>query len=53
VNDPTGTLLTFDPFTQTPVEGTHWRKGEDFGKPADADAYTLPRTFRFSVGLRF
>ncbi len=46
-------LVPFNPFTETPVRGTHWELGEDFGKPTSKDAYTLPRTFRFSVGLRF
>jgi hypothetical protein len=27
--------------------------GPDFGKPTSAVGYQLPRTFRFSVGLRF
>ena len=43
----------FNPFTTTPVQGTHWDYGEQFGQPIAADAYTLPRTFRFSVGVRF
>ena len=30
-----------------------WAKGPNFGKPVSKDAYTLPRTFRFSVGARF
>jgi hypothetical protein len=51
VDDPT--LARFNPFTETPVEGTHWTKGEKFGKPISRLAYTLPRTFSFSVGLRF
>lgn len=44
---------TFNPFTQTPVQGTHWDYGEKFGQAIAKDAYTLPRTFRFSVGVRF
>jgi len=44
---------TFNPFTETPVKGVHWDYGDDFGKAIAADAYTLPRTFRFSVGIRF
>jgi hypothetical protein len=46
-------LQTFNPFTQTPVEGVHWRKGPQFGRPLTPLAYQTPRTFRFSVGLRF
>jgi outer membrane receptor protein involved in Fe transport len=53
VNDTELGLVPFNPFTETPVRGTHWDLGETFGKPVDEDAYTLPRTFRFSVGLRF
>ena len=43
----------FNPFTQTPVQGVHWDYGSQFGEAIAADAYTLPRTFRFSVGVRF
>jgi hypothetical protein len=50
-SDPT--LQPFDPFTETPVEGVHWRKGDDFGQPAQTIDYQQPRTFRFSVGFRF
>ena len=25
-------LEPFNPFTQTPVEGVHWRKGPNFGQ---------------------
>jgi hypothetical protein len=48
-----GDFLPFNPFTETPVRGTHWDYGPNFGKPVTAGAYTLPRTFRFSVGFRF
>ncbi len=43
----------FNPFTTTPVQGTHWDYGDRFGEAIAADAYTVPRTFRFSVGVRF
>jgi len=43
----------FNPFTTTPVQGTHWDYGDQFGDAIAADAYTVPRTFRFSVGIRF
>ncbi|MGV8039975.1 MAG: TonB-dependent receptor domain-containing protein [Thermoanaerobaculaceae bacterium] len=46
-------LQAFNPFTEKPVEGVHWRKGADFGKPLAPADYQLPRTFRFSVGIRF
>jgi hypothetical protein len=57
VDDPT--LTAFNPFTTTPVQGTHWRFDENtdgsskFGNPTAADAYTLPRTFLMQVGVRF
>jgi outer membrane receptor protein involved in Fe transport len=53
VNDPDGRLVPFNPFTETPVEGVHWEKGPNYGTVQDAEAYTVPRTFRFSLGLRF
>ena len=46
-------LESFDPFTETPVEGVHWRKGEDFGQAVTEDDYQTPRTFRVSLGIRF
>ncbi len=49
----TSTLTRFNPFTETPVEGVNWRKGPNFGKPVSPQAYEQPRTYRFSVGLRF
>ena len=42
----------FDPSTE-PVEGTHYAYAANFGQAVGRDAYQLPRTFRFSVGLRF
>jgi hypothetical protein len=48
-----GSLETFNPFTETPVEGVHWRRGDSFGQPLSEDDYQQPRTFRFSVGIRF
>jgi hypothetical protein len=46
-------LAPFDPYTETPVEGTHWRKASNFGQATGPRSYQLPRTYRFSVGLRF
>jgi hypothetical protein len=40
----------FDPFTRTPVRGVNYELASSFGTPT---AYQPPRTFRFSVGLRF
>jgi hypothetical protein len=46
-------LAVFNPFTDTPVEGVNWRLAPNFGTPTNRFAYTSPRTFRFSVGIRF
>ena len=51
VDDP-ARFQPFNPFTQTPVKGVHW----DYGTVRQghgADAYTLPRTFQFAVGVSF
>jgi outer membrane receptor for ferrienterochelin and colicin len=62
VIDPNNTTLSannddslqpFDPFTETPVEGVHWRKGPSWGQAQSEGDYQQPRTVRFSVGLRF
>ena len=47
------TLAAFNPFTETPVEGVHWKKGPSFGQPASPGSYQSPRDFNFSVGFRF
>ncbi len=54
----TSTLQRFNPFTETPVEGVHWRRGPNFGKAtADYTAFAphvqVPRTYRVSAGIRF
>lgn len=46
-------LQAFNPFTETPQEGVHWRKGPQFGQPTGVGSYQIPREYRFSVGLRF
>lgn len=46
-------LARFNPFTTTPVEGVHWRKGTNFGKATNELDYQEPRTFRMSLGFRF
>jgi hypothetical protein len=43
----------FNPFTTTPVEGVHWAKGPNFGKALNRFAYTTPRTFLTTFGVRF
>jgi hypothetical protein len=46
-------LEPFNPWTTQPVEGVHWAKGPAFGEPQTEADYQQPRTFRFSVGIRF
>ena len=36
----------FNPFTATPVEGVHWRKGPNFGKATTGNDLQVPRTYR-------
>jgi hypothetical protein len=48
-----GTYLPFNPFTTTPAEGVHWAKGPNFGKALNRFAYTSPRQFRLTFGIRF
>jgi len=43
----------FNPFTTTPQQGVNWQYGPTFGKPTSASAYQTPRTYRFSVGVKF
>jgi hypothetical protein len=50
---PPGALQPFNPLTETPVEGVNWVKGETFGQPIREEHFQTPRTFRFSVGVRF
>lgn len=53
VNTTVTNLTTFNPFTTTPVEGVNWRKGPNFGKAVVDTDYQVPRTYRFSAGIRF
>jgi hypothetical protein len=43
----------FDPFTEEPIEGTHWVKAPNFGQPTGPGSYQQPRTYRVSLGARF
>ncbi|MEQ1868829.1 MAG: TonB-dependent receptor [Vicinamibacterales bacterium] len=47
------TYAAFNPFTQTPVQGTHWNYGPNFGTALNRFAYTTPRTLQFGFGVRF
>lgn len=58
----TSGLVAFNPLTETPVEGVHWRKGANFGKPTGPGSYqntscptggVCPLTYGFSAGIRF
>ncbi|HEX6095846.1 MAG TPA: TonB-dependent receptor [Thermoanaerobaculia bacterium] len=46
-------LTAFNPFTTTPVEGTHYQFSPTFGQPTNREAYQDPREYRVSVGVRF
>ncbi len=46
-------LAPFNPFTETPVEGVHWRKGPNFGKPLSENDLQRPREFLVSLGVRW
>lgn len=52
-NRTDATLQAFNPFTTTPVEGVHYRKGPLFGQAISAAGYQTPRTFHVSGGFRF
>lgn len=49
-SDPQSALRPFNPYTEKPVRGVDYAYADSFGTPL---AYQPPRTFRFSVGLRF
>jgi len=46
-------LLPFNPFTETPELGKHYRLGPSFGKPVSAADYQPSRAFQLAVGLRY
>jgi len=43
----------FNPFLDTPVQGTNWDFGPNFGKAVNRFAYQPPRQVRVAVGVRF
>src|SRR5262249_37203698 len=47
------TMAAFNPLTTTPVEGVNFAKGATFGTAINRFAYTSPREFRLSFGVRF
>jgi hypothetical protein len=46
-------MTAFNPFTEQPVEGVHWKKGPSFGQPTSPGSYQGPRDMSVSVGIRF
>ena len=51
-NDSTA-YQAFNPFTETPVLGTHYGYGVDFGKPISPFDYQAPREFSIAFGIRY
>jgi hypothetical protein len=49
----TRTSTPFNPFTTTPVEGTHYTFASNYGAARNALDYQLARTYRVSLGVRF
>jgi outer membrane receptor protein involved in Fe transport len=49
----TAALQTFNPLTTAPVQGTNWNYNANFGTPKNRFAFTSPRAFRLSFGVRF
>jgi outer membrane receptor protein involved in Fe transport len=47
------TYQRFDPFNASPVQGVNWDYGPNFGGALNRFAYTTPRTFRMTFGVRF
>jgi carboxypeptidase family protein len=47
------TYATFNPFTTTPVQGVNWDYAPTFGTALNRFAYTTPRQFRTTFGVRF
>ena len=52
-NSNTARFERFNPFTTAPVKGVNWDYGPIFGQALNRFAYTSPRTFRISLGVRF
>jgi Carboxypeptidase regulatory-like domain/TonB-dependent Receptor Plug Domain len=46
-------LKAFNPFTTVPVQDVNWRLGPQFGQPVAPSSYQNPRSFNFSLGVRF
>jgi hypothetical protein len=46
-------MQKFNPLTTTPVLGVNWNYNSNFGTPLNRFAFTSPRTFRMTFGVRF
>jgi hypothetical protein len=46
-------MQKFNPLTTTPVLGVNWNYNANFGTPLNRFAFTSPRTFRVTFGVRF
>jgi hypothetical protein len=46
-------MAPFNPYTTQPAKGVNWNPHANFGTPTSAFAFTTPRLFRFSAGVRF
>ncbi len=63
VSSGSSAFAAFNPFTTVPSQGPaatggatpqyNWNYGSLFGQPTAPSSYQTPRTFRFSVGVRF
>ncbi len=49
----TASMARFNPFTTTPVLGVNWNLAPTFGTPLNRSAFTSPRQFRVTFGIRF
>jgi len=49
----TAALARFNPLTTAPVLGTNWNYNANFGTPKNRFAFTSPRAFRMTFGVRF
>jgi hypothetical protein len=47
------TQQAFNPLTTVPVQGVNWNYGANFGTALNRLAFTTPRTFRMTFGVRF
>jgi hypothetical protein len=50
---PVSGLRAFNPFTETPIEGVHYRLSPTFGKPTGPESYQAQHAFQLSFGARF